>query len=133
MGGGADLLPDGHSDFLQQVVNGIGIGPEKGPDAGDPEKRGGCPFGKVAVQDASPREQKINLRRHRQVPHVKERIAGRILREIVGLDDGQEPVCGAYQRISACGAGCRQIRIVQKEHAGQKSERDDDGNRGKKS
>ena len=64
---------------------------------------------------------------------MKERIAGVILREIVGLDDGQEPVCGAYQRISACGAGCRQIRIVQKEHASQKSERDDDGNRGKKS
>lgn len=133
MGGGADLLPDGQADFLQQVVNGIGIGPEKGPDAGDPEKRGGRPFGKVTVQDASPREQKVNLRRHRQVPHVKERIAGGILREIVGLDDGQEPVCGAYQRISACGAGCRQIRIVQKEHASQKSERDDDGNRGKKS
>ena len=89
--------------------------------------------GWVTVQDASPREQKVNLRRHRQVPHVKERIAGGILREIVGLDDGQEPVCGAYQRISACGAGCRQIRIVQKEHASQKSERDDDGNRGKKS
>ena len=35
--------------FLQQVVNGIGIGPEKGPDAGDPEKRGGRPFGKVTV------------------------------------------------------------------------------------
>ncbi len=78
------------------------------------KKRGGRPFGKVTVQDASPREQKVNLRRHRQVPHVKERIAGGILREIVGLDDGQEPVCGAYQRISACGAGCRQIRIVRK-------------------
>lgn len=126
-----NLFPYGHADFLQQVVNGIGIGPEKGPDAGEPEKRGRCPFGKVAVQDASRGEQKINLRRHRQIPHVQEWISGGILREIVGLDDGQEPVCGAYQRVSACGTGRLQVRVVQKEHAGQEGKRNNDGNRSK--